>query len=210
MSSRDTTGGLADSMEPRWRGFWVRKVSRSMTAATPDPEGSGEIPFRRLGSGARGSTRRSPCRFLRVTVGIPLAIGVMAGVLGACSDTPERSAEAYCAVWKREATDLHDRYQSAADSADSNPIGALLSGITAPRDTERLFAKLERVAPDEIQADVEVVRESIKESTDAAIDGIDNPIGALIKGGLSILTRSSSFERVDKYTADNCGLPPYE
>jgi hypothetical protein len=140
------------------------------------------------------------------------ALAALALALTGCGKAgggSERSAESYCDVWKREATRLHDKYQAAADGTDADPFGSLLTVAAAPGDLVVLFDKLAKVAPDEIQSEVETIHDSLKDQQDAMGDAIDNPIGAIGSSLISGLTNAGSYQAVEEYTTEHCGSPPY-
>lgn len=120
---------------------------------------------------------------------------------------PERSVEAYCDVWREEATELHDGYEEAIDE---DPFSALLLGIGAAEDMAVLLDKLARVAPDEIVSEVEALRDSLREQSSQQSEMISDPLGALGASMITALSSSGSYAAVDEYTLDNCGPPPYK
>jgi hypothetical protein len=81
--------------------------------------------------------------------------------------------------------------------------------MTAPQDLEIFFDKLDKVAPDDIEPDVGVVRDSLQKQIDAL--GSSTPGGLLGTAWQQMaigLTSQGSWQRVDQYTSANCGKPP--
>ena len=93
-----------------------------------------------------------------------------------------------------------DGFDAAATISD--PFGSLLTVAAAPGDLVVLFDKLAKVAPDEIQSEVEAIHDSLKDQQDAMGDAIDNPLGAIGSSLISGLTNAGSYQAVDEYTPD--------
>lgn len=136
-------------------------------------------------------------------------VAVLVVVLVVRHMTPVRSVESFCATYKKEATTLHDKYDRAASNAKADDsLSSMINGLgtvaQAPGDLVVLFDRLDKVAPDDIQPDVEAVRDSLKKQADAAGEMASNPLGALFSGLINGLQNMGSFERVNNYIIENC------
>lgn len=134
---------------------------------------------------------------------------ILVATLGACSGSG-RSEAAYCGVFRKEATKLHDKYQGAADTSEADPFGSLLTVVQAPGDLVRMFDKLAKVAPDDIQTEVEAVRDSMAEMQDDAGGAVTDPLGGLGSLLVNGLSNAGAWQAVQEYTTEHCGLPPYD
>lgn len=129
-----------------------------------------------------------------------------------CGDGTERSVEAFCSTFEREAVRLHDKYGAQVRSVDAeaDPFGALLVGtgslLEAQGDFVVLFDRLEKVAPEEIQPEVVALRDNFKRQAEAMGELADNPLGALGGGLISGLQSKGSYGRVEGYLGANCDL----
>jgi hypothetical protein len=142
-----------------------------------------------------------------------LAIGlVAAGLLAAgCSGAETRSVENYCTTYEAEKKAYLDKYAELSRTANEqeDPLLAVVisagAGIASIGDARAIFDKLADVAPQEIQPDVETVRDSLQQSIDDAGEALDNPLSGLGKALLNGLTSAGSWDRVGAWTEENCG-----
>lgn len=129
-----------------------------------------------------------------------LAISAVALGLTGCS--PGRSVEAYCGV----ISEHKDRYLTAMEEVNSTEN--LLTGVTgfvsALGDLSQMWEEAAKVAPEDIQTDVEAVRDAWNEQFEAAEKMADNPLGGLASGIMNALTNAPAIERIDQYTKENC------
>jgi hypothetical protein len=138
-------------------------------------------------------------------------IGVVGTAAAGCGG-PQRSAQAFCATFQREAVRLHDKYQAQVGSldVDADPLGSLATtlgtALEAQGDLVVLFDRLDKVAPDEIEPEVAAVRDAMKKQVDAAGDALKDPLGALGSALLNGLTNMGSYNAVDQYIQSNCDL----
>jgi hypothetical protein len=134
-------------------------------------------------------------------------VAALPALLTACSG---RSVEAYCATFYGEGSQLRQQWIDAGNTDD--PFGAIGTIFSAPGDLASFFEELEEVAPDEIQPDVEQLRDGFQEQADSMGDTaagmFDNPFGTALGSFVSGLALSGPAERVDAYTLENCGPPP--
>lgn len=132
---------------------------------------------------------------------------LVASLVGACAE--DRSVEAFC-----ETFDLHkERYLSAGNEAarqaeGGNVIGGAAGIISALGDLQIMWDELADVAPEDIRADVEAIRDANQEQMDSLSDTVDNPLGAIASGIVGGLLSSGSYSRVDAYIRDNCDAAP--
>lgn len=160
---------------------------------------------------ATSASRDARCRvYSRRFIRALLAVLMLACLLG-CSDSG-RSTEAFCDTFESEALRLVDEYSSRLDGidAESDPLGALVlalgSILEAQGDLVVLLDRLEAVAPDEIQPEVEAVRDALKDQADAAGEALSDPLAALGSGLAAGLTSMGSVTAIESYIRDNCDL----
>ena len=137
-----------------------------------------------------------------------LAVAAVLGVL-CFGCAPTRSVEAFCATYHDEKAAFIDKYNERQDAVDSMEgldgiVLGLGSAIEAVGDTKVMFDKLEAVAPEEIQADVAAVRDSLQQQLEAAGEVASDPFGAFGSGLVSGLASMGSWDRVDHYIQENC------
>lgn len=124
--------------------------------------------------------------------------------LSACGDG--RSPEAFCSTMDRH----KERYLDATDAALGNVergdgVGMLagtVQMVTALGDLQVMWKELAEVAPEDIQADVETIRDTTEQQLDAATSG--DPASTLTSSVLSGLTSVGSYQRVDAYVREHC------
>lgn len=127
-----------------------------------------------------------------------VAILVSSG-LSACS---ARSIEAYCEVMSKH----KERYVSAMNEASqaNNPLIGLTGAIAALGDINTMWEEAAKVAPEEIETDIEAVRDVWAQQEETAQEMQSNPIRALASSLVSGVMNSGSLSRVDAYTEQNC------
>jgi hypothetical protein len=140
-----------------------------------------------------------------------IAALVAAALLGACGTG--RSVEAYCDTYSTRGEEFRQRYLTI--DAEADPLGAFAQLAAAPRDLATLFSDLAEVAPEEIRADVETLRDHFDQQADQLGDDagalLDGPWGALgvvsgdLLAGLSV---APALQRFDRWTNEHCGAPP--
>lgn len=142
-------------------------------------------------------------RFAAMTV-------VVLGVLASAGCGPQRSVAAYCKTFYGEGQKIRTQAQQAATSND--PLQQLAEVLGSPAQLYQLFKKLDKVAPDDIQPDVETLRDSFKQQADslggATGSLFDNPFGGLVSGLVRGLSTAGAAQRVDSWTQAHCGPPP--
>ena len=135
----------------------------------------------------------------------------VATALGACGTA--RNVDAYCDTFSARGEEFRQRY--LAIDAEADPLAAFAQLAATPRDLATLFSDLADVAPDEIRADVETLRDHF----DQQADGLGDDAGALLSGPLGALGPVSgdllaglsvapALQRVDSWTGEHCGAPP--
>jgi hypothetical protein len=136
---------------------------------------------------------------------------VLAAVLTGCGTG--RSVEAYCATFYGEGQELRQRWLDT--NATGDPVAGVAQLFSAPRDLAVFFGELGDVAPEEIRADVETVRDgfqsqadSLGEKAGAVASGPMGVLGALAGDLATGLATAPAMQRVDTWTSQNCGPPP--
>lgn len=149
-------------------------------------------------------------RTVRVSAfSVALLVGGL--LLSACGSG--RSVEAFCDTYWSEKEAYLAKYDKAASDLDAagqqDALAGLLGGTAMMAqslgDVVVMFDKLDKVAPDDIQPDVAVIRDSMQSQMDSASDMVSNPFGALIGGLFQGLTTGGSWQRVNDYVVVQCG-----
>ena len=134
-----------------------------------------------------------------------LAVVVVAAGTG-CGT--ERSVEAYCRVLdeqRRQYLEQYDPDQLEGLSDDEQALAGVGLAFGAMGDIPNIFDELSKVAPDEIQGDVEAVRDAFKDQLDAASGAAGDPLGAIVGSLFTGLTAMGPMTRVEQFTVQNCG-----
>ena len=107
----------------------------------------------------------------------------------------------FCRVYLEEKRTYLEKYGRTT----GEPLQDLANGLGAMSAWVPMFDRLAKVAPDEIQSDVEHIRDSLKEQQAAAGEAIGDPLGALGRGLISGLMTMDSWQRVGSYVDQHCG-----
>ncbi len=102
---------------------------------------------------------------------------------------PQRSATAYCEVYKTENTKL------ANAKGDAYSVAVFSRRSSSARDFAEAFARLDKVAPSDIEPDVKILK--------SVFEKIEKDPSQALSASLSGISAESS---VKKWTSDNCGL----
>jgi len=139
--------------------------------------------------------------------GVAVVVGVLALALPACGGT-ERSVASYCDYFYGEGAELRERYLDVGEQAGSDPFAAMGALFAAPTELGKFFAGLAERAPDEIQADVEIMAEAFGGLAEDTKDNVANPMAGLARGLFGGMASAPAASRVDRYTLEECGPPP--
>lgn len=97
---------------------------------------------------------------------------------------------------------------SSVESLESGTAGGVLAGLggglAAMADLQTMWEELADVAPEEIRADVELIRDENQQALDAVGENVDNPLGLLGSALMSGFKTNGAFERVDEFTRTHC------
>ena len=131
---------------------------------------------------------------------------VLAASVAGCGE-PERSAQTYCDKYHEGFAKIKEQYPEVDQysTSDQHPLVMLMSVTSAYGDIIALIGDMSEVAPDEIQTDVERVHENMKKGLESVGDVIDNPLGTLASQLVAGIAASGAYERMSKYTLENCG-----
>lgn len=127
------------------------------------------------------------------------------------SKDPPRTTETFCSTMKAEQARIRRELQDASDAMDSSgdDLASVLIGMgslgRAAGELRTYFLKLSKVAPPEIQTEVEVIAKTLDEQIDKSADVISDPLGSLASTVMSGITVSGELERVSQYAHDHCG-----
>jgi hypothetical protein len=140
----------------------------------------------------------------------PVAVTIALAGLPACSRTPARTVANFCSHYVNDKARYIAKYNSEAQSiqgaGQNDPLAGLAgaAGMSAQMlgSMEEIFSDLAKVAPDDIQTQVEQVRDSVKKQEDALNSG--TVLGALLGSLTSGLESSDSWQQVGQYIETNC------
>lgn len=138
------------------------------------------------------------------TIGIGLILCLS---LAACS---QRSTEAFCATMRSEKARILNNFNLSVQAADASGddlvsvMSKLGASVSALGELRVYFNKLAKVAPDEIQTEVEVVAELMDKQL-AAGTNVSNPLGALAGSVMTGLQMQGPLNAVDGYARTHCG-----
>lgn len=136
---------------------------------------------------------------------------IVVGLLAGCAQP--RSRASFCHTLAQEKQRYLDKYEARLeriDKAGNDDRSSLLSAAVGTSfeafgDVTVTFDKLVKVAPEEIQPDVEAIRDALERQRSALKDVASNPLGALAGSLASGLATMGSWERVSMYVDQNCG-----
>lgn len=139
-----------------------------------------------------------------------LALVLVSALATGCS---VRSVDAYCSTFYGEGQEFRQRLIDA--EATGEPVGLVVQLLAVPRDLAVFFGELAEVAPEDIRADVETVRDLYDAQADGlgedAADLFGGParaIGGIAGDLMSGLAAAPALQRIDEWTTANCGPPP--
>lgn len=138
---------------------------------------------------------------LMAIVAVAGAVTITVVVIRASSG-PTRSPAAFCQVYFQQKQQYLSTYGSRSYSND--PLGGLVTVISAMSDWVPIFEKLDAVAPPSIEPDVSNIVDSLKQEQAAAGNAVTDPFGALGSGLMAGLMSTASWDHVDQYIAQNC------
>ncbi|WP_027020924.1 hypothetical protein [Corynebacterium sputi] len=128
-------------------------------------------------------------------IALAATLGLAAVTATACFGE-KRSVAAFCNTIEKHQT----RYTQQMDQAmASNSLDGLLSAGSAMGELKYLWSDLAKVAPKEIQADVEIVDESWHAQEQQALSG--DWLSSISTG----FSSSNAMMRVNNYATANCG-----
>ena len=136
-----------------------------------------------------------------------VAVAVGGAVYVVRNRTPTRSAENFCKTMKAEQARIRaglDEATASAAAAGDDFAEALLSltaGVQALGELEVYFRKLAKVAPEEIEAETELLSEKIGGLTEVPEPSITGLAGSF----LASLQLAGPLNTVNSYALDHCG-----
>jgi hypothetical protein len=119
-------------------------------------------------------------------------------VLGACA--AERSTEAFCKVYNEEKQEYLAKYGGNPEDgleALGNALGAMSAWVP-------MFDRMAKHAPDEIQADVAHIRDSLRASQQNAGNAASDPLGSLAGSLVAGMMMADSWSRLEVFVEANC------
>lgn len=163
-------------------------------ACRAHPEGS--TGSRRLG------VRTRPPR-AGLVAGLLVAVLLIMPALAGCSSG--RSIDAYCRTFIEEGQKFRASYSG---TSTQDPLSALVQLLGAPQELAIMFKKLQKVSPDDIEPDVEVLQKAFQKVADDAADNASNPVRGALEALMLGASTKGPTDRVNAYTAKNCGPLP--
>lgn len=150
-------------------------------------------------------TRTRPLARRMAAAAVAIAL---AATTAACGQS--RSAEAFCAVVKTNQDRFTATMTHAVSSVQSGQTGEVVGGVAemigALGDLQTMWHDLADVAPEQIQTDVERLRDENDRQLETVKEHPTEPLTSL--GGILVgaLTTSGSATRVATFVTDNCRL----
>lgn len=141
-----------------------------------------------------------------LTRAVALAIALLLSCFTVAGCSSGRSVAAYCHTFIEEGQKL--RASWAGTNAASDPLGAFVQVLAAPQELALMFKKLQRVSPDDIVDDVEVLQKAFQKVADDAAANGANPLQGVLEAVVLGATTKGPADRVDAYTTTNCGPLP--
>lgn len=139
--------------------------------------------------------------------GVVVLISICAGCSGSGQD---RSAAALCKTFQSQALALHEKYATADAQVKSPSTSSYLRGLFAlfqsPSDMIELFAKLDAVAPSDIEPRIASVETALKQELSAGGQTLSDPLSALGSGLATAMSSEGDFEAVNAYINQHCDL----
>lgn len=155
-----------------------------------------------LPSSQQAALPRRPFRWFAARLGPSLLASFLAAVaLAGCPGGPGRSAAAFCSTLAQEKERFLGTYNP---KQGDDPLIGLVKGVASLGDIPIIFERLSRVSPEEIEPDVEAVRDAFKKQLDTAGGMASNPLASLVSSLFVSITSAGPFSRVEAYAAANC------
>lgn len=119
----------------------------------------------------------------------------------------ERSTEAVCDVWKTEGLALQNSFENAGSTGSGNPFEGLALLAGAPGRVSDLMDKMASVAPSDIEPSFKSLAEAFDAMAHTEGDALSDPFSALSGGLSAAFNAQGAAEEVNRYLAQNCGIP---
>lgn len=138
-----------------------------------------------------------------------VASSALVGLLLLSGCSAKRSDQAFCSTMETH----KERYLKAMQLADTDvskgtfggAVGGIAQAASAVADLQTMWNDLAKVAPEQVQGDVERVRDLNQKSLDVMGDNGGKPLTALTKAGALAVQMAGPLTRVDEYTRTHCG-----
>ena len=114
------------------------------------------------------------------------------------------AATRFCEVLEGHTAEMEAA--AAQASASGSPIGGIIIGFTNMGRFQRMLEDLADIAPSEIANDTRIAADAIAEQIDNMGDSASDPVGAIVSSLVTSATSSPSFEAVDRFSLEHCGL----
>jgi hypothetical protein len=135
---------------------------------------------------------------LKRLAGLSIAFVLAVPFLAACG--AERSTEAFCEAYNEEKDAYLAKY--GGEPADGwEAIGNLVGAMSA---WVPMFDRMAEHAPEEIRADVEHIRDTLKASQQNAGSAASDPLGNIAGNLMMGLMTADSWQRLGEYVEANC------
>lgn len=140
---------------------------------------------------------------------VSVSVGLFAGLVGCSGGGDERSAEAFCSTMKSEKQRILAQFEATSSAGSPESLEGALAGagasIQALGELRTYLHRLSDVAPDEIQAPLEIVKDAYDKQFEQMGDAARNPLGALASGLVGSMATSGQLSELDAYAREHCG-----
>jgi len=117
-----------------------------------------------------------------------------------------RSPNSYCEAFYSRAAPLQQKYQAAADAAQTDPLASIPALLSSGGDLAVVFDGMIPHAPPDIEPETVAVRDSLKQLQQSLASNASDPAAALASNVVTALTSSGSFQSVGDYLQAHCPL----
>lgn len=140
-----------------------------------------------------------------------LVVCALAALVTACGG-PKRSVAAFCSTYHSEKQQFLTRYGNLGTSSDNNSLLTdLVEGVQSLGDVTVILTKLDKVAPSDIQPDMDTVLNNWKQEQSTLGGEVGHAfsptsvLGDLGKGLFQAAEANGSWTRVGDYINQHCG-----
>jgi hypothetical protein len=159
-----------------------------------------------VGAGGEGTGSHVARPRARRVMPVLLSLTIAGLSMAACGGTT-RSANAVCHVFDTQGVALHNKYQSDANEASTDPLPAIVDAVLVPQQFATLMDNMAAVAPAPIDGDLVSLNSYFKQLAANEPGAIADPLKTLAANTVRSIQVYGSFNRVNQYILANCALP---